>query len=123
MHNMQPSTLLPVNLRDQHPRAADMRDEILSGLRAEQKTLPCKYFYDARGSKLFDAICELPEYYLTRTELGIMETHVADMAAALGADVLLVEPEAAAVSRPGCCWIISRDPWPMCRWISHARIC
>jgi len=89
---MQPSTLLPVNLRDQHPRAADMREEILGGLLAEQKTLPCKYFYDARGSKLFDAICELPEYYLTRTELGIMEMHVADMAAALGTDVLLVEP-------------------------------
>jgi len=69
-----------------------MREEILSGLRAAQKTLPCKYFYDARGSKLFDAICELPEYYLTRTELGIMETHVGGMAAALGADVLLVEP-------------------------------
>ncbi len=89
---MQPSTLHAVSLRDQHPRAADMREEILSGLRATHKTLPCKYFYDAHGSKLFDAICELPEYYLTRTELGIMETHVADMAATLGADVLLVEP-------------------------------
>lgn len=89
---MQPSTLLQVNLRDQHPRTADMREEILSGLRTAQKTLPCKYFYDARGSKLFDAICELPEYYLTRTELGIMETQVQDMAASLGADVLLLEP-------------------------------
>ncbi|MDE2091988.1 MAG: L-histidine N(alpha)-methyltransferase [Gammaproteobacteria bacterium] len=89
---MQPSALLPVNLRDQHPRAADMREEILSGLRAAQKTLPCKYFYDERGSELFDAICELPEYYLTRTELSIMEAHVGDMTTALGAGVLLVEP-------------------------------
>ncbi|MGA9855683.1 MAG: L-histidine N(alpha)-methyltransferase, partial [Gammaproteobacteria bacterium] len=79
-------------LHDQQPRVADMRTEILTGLRATHKKLPCKYFYDARGSRLFDAICELPEYYLTRTELGIMETHAADMAAALGADILLVEP-------------------------------
>jgi len=92
LHDMQPAQIVSLTLRDQHPRAVDMREEILSGLRTAQKTLPCKYFYDTRGSKLFDAICELPEYYLTRTELGIMETHAANMAAALGADVLLVEP-------------------------------
>jgi len=83
---------LSVTLRDYHPRRDTMQDEVLAGLRAEQKTLPCKYFYDERGSALFDAICELPEYYLTRTELGIMETHVAAMAAALGPQLLLVEP-------------------------------
>lgn len=83
---------LSVTLRDYHPRRDTLRDEVLEGLRAEQKTLPCKYFYDERGSALFDAICELPEYYLTRTELGIMETHVAAMAAALGPQLLLVEP-------------------------------
>ena len=42
---------------------------------APQKTLPCKYFYDATGSALFDEICELEEYYLTRTELQILRTH------------------------------------------------
>ena len=89
---MQVSQALSVTLHDYHPRADDMREEVLQGLAERQKTLPCKYFYDARGSKLFDAICELPEYYLTRTELGIMETHVAEMATALGPQLLLAEP-------------------------------
>lgn len=89
---MQISQTPSLTLHDYHPRAADMREEILSSLRATQKTLPCKYFYDMRGSQLFDTICELPEYYLTRTELGIMEARATDMAAALGPNVLLVEP-------------------------------
>ncbi len=89
---MQPHQSASLRLHDQHPHVADMREEILSGLREPQKTLPCKYFYDSRGSQLFDAICEQPEYYPTRTELAIMEVHAADMAKALGTDVLLVEP-------------------------------
>ncbi|MGH8283166.1 MAG: L-histidine N(alpha)-methyltransferase [Gammaproteobacteria bacterium] len=92
MNDVQISQALSVTLHDYNPRAADMRGEVLSGLREPQKTLPCKYFYDTRGSQLFDAICELPEYYPTRTELGIMEAHVTGMAAALGPRVLLVEP-------------------------------
>ena len=89
---MQISQALSVTLYDYHPRRDAMSEEVLSGLQERQKTLPCKYFYDERGSALFDAICELPEYYLTRTELGIMETHVAAMAAMLGPRVTLVEP-------------------------------
>ncbi|MGH8281886.1 MAG: L-histidine N(alpha)-methyltransferase [Gammaproteobacteria bacterium] len=89
---MQISQALSVTLHDYHPRATDMREEVLSGLHEQQKMLSSKYLYDARGSQLFDAICELPEYYPTRTELGIMEAHAADMAAALGPRVLLVEP-------------------------------
>ncbi|MGE5624664.1 MAG: L-histidine N(alpha)-methyltransferase [Bacillota bacterium] len=82
----------PLTLHDYHPRLDEMCEEVLAGLSEPQKTLPCKYFYDERGSVLFEAICGLPEYYLTRTELGIMETHVGAMAAALGTGVLLVEP-------------------------------
>jgi dimethylhistidine N-methyltransferase len=89
---MHISQALSVTLHDYHPRRDAMSEEVLSGLQEGQKTLPCKYFYDERGSALFDAICELPEYYLTRTELGIMETHVAAMAAMLGPRVTLVEP-------------------------------
>jgi L-histidine N-alpha-methyltransferase len=48
-------------------------EEVGSGLKASGKTLPSKYFYDARGSKLFEEICELPEYYQTRTELALLE--------------------------------------------------
>lgn len=65
--------------------------EALEGLRRQQKSLPCKYFYDARGSQLFEEICSLEEYYPTRTELGIMEECVAEMADALGRRVRLVE--------------------------------
>ena len=89
---MQVSQALSVTLHDYHPRRDEMCREVLAGLAERQKTLPCKYFYDERGSALFEAICELPEYYLTRTELGIMETHVATMAAALGPGLMLVEP-------------------------------
>jgi dimethylhistidine N-methyltransferase len=65
--------------------------DALDGLRQSHKTLPCKYFYDAEGSKLFDQICALPEYYPTRTELGILRAHAADMAQCLGPETLLVE--------------------------------
>ena len=47
--------------------------EIIAGLTRPQKRLPSKYFYDAHGSWLFEKICDLPEYYLTRTELAILQ--------------------------------------------------
>ncbi len=65
--------------------------DALNGLQSTPKTLPCKYFYDQRGSQLFDQICELPEYYPTRTEAGIMEDNIAEMAAVFGPDTLLIE--------------------------------
>lgn len=65
--------------------------DALYGLRQRRKTLPCKYFYDAEGSKLFDQICVLPEYYPTRTELAILRAHAAEMAQGLGPETLLVE--------------------------------
>jgi dimethylhistidine N-methyltransferase len=61
------------------------------GLRQHPKRLPSKYFYDARGSQLFEEICEQPEYYLTRVELALMREHIDSLAATLGPDVLLVE--------------------------------
>ena len=76
---------------DYHPRPADMRAEVLAGLALPQKQLSPKYFYDATGSRLFDAICELPEYYPTRTEIGILRRHGAEMAEQLGREALLIE--------------------------------
>lgn len=61
------------------------------GLGSPTPSLPCKYFYDARGSRLFDRICELPEYYVTRTEAAIMQRHADEMAACIGAGSLLAE--------------------------------
>lgn len=52
---------------------------VLSGLTASPKTLPCKYFYDDEGSRIFEEICRLPEYYVTRTERAILEAHAGDI--------------------------------------------
>ena len=56
------------------------------------RELPCKYFYDAAGSALFERICELEEYYPTRTELSILEAHASEMAELLGERCLVIEP-------------------------------
>jgi dimethylhistidine N-methyltransferase len=72
------------------PRDAFVAD-LVTGLSQRQKEIPCKWLYDARGSHLFERICELPEYYPTRTELGIMEAHVRAMAALVGPQCALVE--------------------------------
>jgi dimethylhistidine N-methyltransferase len=67
------------------------RSDVLTGLGRPQKAIPCKYFYDERGSALFDQITETEEYYPTRTELAIMEAHVAAMAAHIGPRAALIE--------------------------------
>jgi dimethylhistidine N-methyltransferase len=66
-------------------------DDVLRGLARPQKALPPKYFYDERGSQLFERICALPEYYPTRTEMAIMERHGGEIVALLGPDTQLVE--------------------------------
>ncbi len=65
--------------------APALRDEVLRGLRATPKTLPPKLFYDAEGARLFECICELDEYYVTRAELQILRAHGFRMAAAASA--------------------------------------
>jgi dimethylhistidine N-methyltransferase len=81
----------PPRLHDFSPARDDFRGQVLRGLSQSRKQLPCKFFYDRTGSQLFDRICELPEYYLTRTELGILQSHVREMADAAGERCLLVE--------------------------------
>lgn len=71
--------------------ARQFRADVLRGLNAPRKELPCKYFYDEAGSALFEQITELEEYYPTRTELSIMERHAPEMAALLGPRCLLIE--------------------------------
>ena len=80
-----------LRLHDFAPERADFRAEVLRGLRQPRKELPCKFFYDERGSRLFDQICALEEYYPTRTELGIMRERAPEIAALLGPGALLVE--------------------------------
>ncbi len=85
-------TVLPNwQLIDREPARDSFLDDVLEGLGTRVKALPPKYFYDARGSELFELICDLPEYYPTRTELAMMRDHVAEMAAALGDGCTLIE--------------------------------
>lgn len=69
----------------------DFLEDVLSGLARKPKRLSCRFLYDERGSRLFDEICELEEYYLTRTEITIMEDYVKEMAHEMGPGVRLVE--------------------------------
>lgn len=65
--------------------------EIIDGLSANQKQISPKYFYDERGSQLFDDITQLPEYYLTNTELGIMRDNIVEMVTMIGKQASLIE--------------------------------
>jgi len=70
------------------------RDDVLAGLSRSPKSIPAKHIYDARGSELFEQICELDEYYLTRTERSILERELPGMANAIGRGATVIEPGA-----------------------------
>ena len=70
---------------------AGFLEDVLDGLGQAEKTLPAKYFYDERGSRLFDEICELEEYYPTRTETSLLARHAGAIAARVGKGVTLLE--------------------------------
>jgi dimethylhistidine N-methyltransferase len=78
-------------LTEQDDDVNDELAEIVEGLAQPQKTISPKYFYDKRGSKLFDQICNLPEYYPTRTELAIMKAFAGQMAELVGPQASLIE--------------------------------
>ena len=66
------------------------RNEVLAGLSKSPRRLPYKFFYDEHGAQLFQQICDLPEYYVTRTEIGILRLHAGEMAAAVGPQIELI---------------------------------
>lgn len=76
---------------DLAPGRDNFLSAVLAGLSQPQKTLPCKYFYDERGSALFEQICALPEYYPTRTESAILARFAADMASHVPPGSVVVE--------------------------------
>jgi dimethylhistidine N-methyltransferase len=80
-----------VAFHDLGPDEESFRDAVLAGLAREPKTLPCKFFYDERGSALFEAICAVPEYYLTRTEIAILEQYAGEIAGHIGPHGRLIE--------------------------------
>lgn len=73
------------------PEQEKFARDLLAGLSRTPKTIPCKYFYDAVGSELFEEITRLPEYYQTRTEFALLSRHAGEMAELIGPDIELVE--------------------------------
>src|SRR5690606_22336945 len=84
-----PAEILFAN--DIAPDVATEAEDILAGLTAPQKRISPKYLYDQRGSELFDQICELPEYYPTRTELKLMHAHLPEIAGLVGPRAAVIE--------------------------------
>ncbi len=80
-----------VALTDLRPSADDITGDVLTGLSGTPKQLPSKYFYDRRGSELFELITRQPEYYLTRVELALFADRAAEIARAVGAKAHVVE--------------------------------
>lgn len=76
---------------EQRPPDNALLQVVQRGLRSQPKRLPSWLFYDEQGSALFEQICEQPEYYLTRTEIALLNEHAGDIAQVLGPDVRLVE--------------------------------
>ena len=81
-----------VSFRNEHPAAGDNREEVLAGLKQAQKVINPKYFYDEKGSQLFDRITRLPEYYPTRTEIDILTRHRQEISEACEKGCLFIEP-------------------------------
>ncbi len=77
----------------------DLAADVRTGLTASPRWLPCLYFYDEAGSLLFEQICDLPEYYPTRTERAILEAHADDLVAHVGHSVDLVELGSGSASK------------------------
>ena len=82
---------LAVRFYDGHPPSVDVYQEVLDGLLQTPRRISPKYFYDRRGSELFEAITQTPEYYPFRTEVALLEQYGDEMAALLGKDVQLIE--------------------------------
>lgn len=78
-------------LTDVDDHVQSFAEDVNQGLSASPKYLSCIYFYDYEGSLLFEKICQLPEYYLTRTETGILKRHAEDIISHIQEDTVLVE--------------------------------
>lgn len=80
-----------IAFKDDARAQENFRAALIEGLSRKNKSIPCRFLYDAAGSALFDKICETPEYYVTRAEMEILRAHAGDMAALAGPDCQLIE--------------------------------
>jgi dimethylhistidine N-methyltransferase len=88
---MTTSSTQAVQFYDHHPETDDLEHEVITALGQERKQLSPKFFYDKRGSELFERICRLEEYYPTRTEIAILETNADHIARLAGSNCWLIE--------------------------------
>ena len=79
------------SFEDARPDSSEMLSEVRAGLLATPKTLPCKYFYDENGSYLFQQICELPEYYVTRTATALLKSVADEISELIGSGFQMLE--------------------------------
>ena len=82
---------LDLQVTENSSKRSDFYTDVLGGLSAENKSLPCKYFYDQRGSLLFEKICLTDEYYVTRAELKLLKRIVGDIASRIGSEAEILE--------------------------------
>ncbi len=95
MTQMQPQAQMQVNeiqFTDNNPQLACFAEEVIGGLKKTPRCIPPKFFYDKRGSHIFDDICETDEYYVTRTETELLKKHNTEIAQLIGENCLLIEP-------------------------------
>lgn len=91
-----------VSFHDYEPVQGSFLQDVTDGFKLKQKAISPKYFYDQRGSELFDQICQQPEYYPTRTEIGILQANAADIANFIGPDCVLIELGSGASEKIRC---------------------
>ena len=91
MSEASPARAATHTVQNLGPDLADFRNEVWSGLGRDQKTLPSKFFYDENGSRLFDEITQLDQYYPTRTEIDLLSSNAAAIAGLMGTGATLVE--------------------------------
>jgi len=77
----------------------EFKSDVIQGLRSTPKYLHCKYFYDERGSELFESICETPEYYLTRTEMALLAEKSDEISSLIGKQANIIEPGAGSMKK------------------------
>jgi dimethylhistidine N-methyltransferase len=88
-----------VTFHDHKPDTLSLYDAVLQGLSKRQKSIPPKFFYDKRGSELFDQICQQPEYYLPTVERQMLEQYASEIAELTGQGRVLIEPGAGSASK------------------------
>jgi dimethylhistidine N-methyltransferase len=88
-----------IHFHDMHPTASDLLEDITTSLQQNPRSISPKYFYDEKGSQLFDRITELEDYYPARTEIGILQKYKKNIVDSLNKDCLLIEPGGGSCSK------------------------